>query len=186
MAARIVTSAILDDLSRDPPWSSVGTAWRLLTDGVMGGVSTGRMTRETIAGRPALRLRGEVGLANNGGFVQIFLDLSPDGGVVDASRWGGIAIDLFGDGEDYSVHLRTDALARPWQSYRQTVKAPAGWETYRLPFDRFLPHRTDMALDTRRLRRIGVVAIGRAFAPNLALGGLRFMTASEPSTETSA
>lgn len=88
MAARIVTSAILDDLSRDPPWSSVGTAWRLLTDGVMGGVSTGRMTRETIAGRPALRLRGEVGLANNGGFVQIVLDLSPDGGVVDASRGG--------------------------------------------------------------------------------------------------
>ena len=121
-------------------------------------------------------MRGDVSLENNGGFVQIVLDLSPDGGIVDASGWSGIELDVFGNGEEYGVHLRTDALLRPWQSYRQTFTAYAEWRTARLPFDQFVPYRTDVPLDTRRLRRIGVVAIGRAFAPDLALSGLRFMT----------
>jgi hypothetical protein len=171
----LVTSAIIDDLSREPPIAAIGSKWRLFTDQVMGGVSSGTMVRDVIAGRPAIRMRGDVSIENNGGFVQIALDFSSDGGVVDASRWSGIELDVFGNGQEYGVHLRTDALLRPWQSYRQTFTAYAEWRTARLPFDRFVPYRTDVPLDTRRLRRIGVVAIGRAFAPDLALGGLRFM-----------
>jgi hypothetical protein len=171
----LVTSAIIDDLSREPPIAAIGSKWRLFTDRVMGGVYNGTMVRDAIAGRPAIRMRGDVSIENNGGFVQIVLDLSPDGAVVDASRWSGIELDIFGNGEEYGVHLRTDALLRPWQSYRQTFTAYAEWRTARLPFDQFVPYRTDVPLDTRRLRRIGVVAIGRAFAPDLALGGLRFM-----------
>jgi hypothetical protein len=116
-----------------------------------------------------------VRLGNHGGFVQIALDLAPDGGFVDASASSGIAIDVFGNSEEYGLNLRTDALTRPWQSYRQAFKAEAKWQTVQLPFDRFVPHRTDILLDTRRLRRIGVIAIGRAFTADLALGGLRFM-----------
>jgi hypothetical protein len=171
-----ITSAIIDDLSREPPAAAIGSRWRIFTDRVMGGVSSGTMVRDAVAGRPAIRLRGEVSLDNNGGFVQIVLDLSPDGGTVDASGWSGIELDVFGDGEAYSVHLRTDVLTRPWQSYRQIFTACAQWRTVQLPFDRFVPYRTDVLLDTRRLRRIGLAAIGRAFAPDLALGGLRFMS----------
>lgn len=141
----------------------------------MGGVSKGTMVRDVVAGRAAIRMRGDVSLANNGGFVQIALDLSPDGGVVDASDWGGIELDAFGNGEEYAVHLRTDALAKPWQSYRQISTADPQWRMVQLPFDHFVPHRTDILLDTHRLRRIGLVAIGRAFSADLALGGLRFM-----------
>lgn len=172
----LVTSAIIDDLSRDPPLAAIGSKWRLFTDQVMGGVSNGTMARDVIAGRAAIRMRGDVSIENNGGFVQIVLDLSPDGGVVDASGWSGIELDVFGNDEEYGVHLRTDALTRPWQSYRQIFTAYADWRTVQLPFDHFVPYRTDVLLDTRRLRRIGLVAIGRAFAPDLALGGLRFMT----------
>ena len=175
----LVTSAIIDDLSREPPIATIGNKWRLFTDKVMGGVSKGTMVRDAIAGRPAIRMRGDVSIENNGGFVQIVLDLSSDGGVVDASRWSGIELDVFGNGDEYGVHLRTDALLRPWQSYRQTFTAYAEWRTARLPFDQFVPYRTDVPLDTRRLRRIGVVAIGRAFAPDLALSGLRFMTSPQ-------
>jgi hypothetical protein len=142
----------------------------------MGGVSKGTMDRDTVAGRPAIRMRGDVSLENNGGFVQIVLDLSPDGGAVDASGRRDIELDIFGNGEEYGFHTRADALTKPRQSYRQNLTAQAEWRTVRLPFDRFVPYRTDVLLDTRRLRRIGVVAIGRAFAPDLALGGLRFMT----------
>jgi hypothetical protein len=172
----LVTSAIIDDLSRDPPLAAIGSNWRLFTDQVMGGVSNGTMARDDVAGRAAIRMRGDVSLENNGGFVQIVLDLSPDGGVADASGWNGIELDVFGKDEDYGVHLRTDALTRPWQSYRQIFTANAEWRTVQLPFDHFVPYRTDVPLDTHRLRRIGLVAIGRAFAPDLALGGLRFMT----------
>ena len=174
-----VTSSIIDDLSREPPIAAIGSNWRLFTDQVMGGVSKGTMVRESVAGRAAIRMRGDVSLKNNGGFVQIVLDLSPDGWVVDASAWSGIEIDVFGNAEDYSVHLRTDALTRPWQSFRQIFTAYAEWRTVKLPFDHFVPYRTDVLLDTRRLRRIGVVAIGRAFSCDLALGGLRFMTSPQ-------
>ena len=179
-------SAIIDDLSREPPIAAMGSNWQLLSDQVMGGVSKGTMVRDAIAGRAAIRMRGDVHLENNGGFVQIALDLSPEGGVVDASAWSGIELDVFGNGEEYGVHLRTDALTRPWQSYRQIFTAYAEWRTVRLPFDNFVPYRTDILFDTHRLRRIGVDAIGRAFSSDLALGGLRFMTlprsAKEPSS----
>jgi hypothetical protein len=116
-------------------------------------------------------------LENNGGFVQAALDLSPTAHAVDASGWDGIAIDVFGNGEDYGVHLRTDYLARPWQSYRQNFTASADWRTVVLRFSTFVPYRTDIPLDTRRLRRIGLVAIGRAFRCDLAIGGLRYIGA---------
>jgi hypothetical protein len=172
----LLTSSVIDDLSRPPPIATIGSHWRLFTDQVMGGVSKGTVVRDAVAGRAAIRMHGNVSLENNGGFVQIALDFSPDGRVVDASAWSGIEVDVFGNGEEYGVHLRTDALTRPWQSYRQVFTACAEWRTVQLPFDNFVSYRTDVVLNTHRLLRIGVVAIGRAFTADLALGGLRFMT----------
>ena len=168
-------SAIIDDLSRDPPLSTIGTRWQLFTDRVMGGVSNGTMVREVVAGRPAIRMRGDVSLENNGGFVQISLDLAPDGRAVDVSAWSGLELDVFGNGEEYSVHLRTSDLTRPWQSYRQSFRADPQWRTAQFRFQEFAPYRTDVPLNTHRLRRIGVVAIGRAFSADLAVGGVRFI-----------
>ena len=94
-----VTSSIIDDLAREPPIAAIGSYWQLFTDQVMGGVSKATIVRDAVAGRAAIRMRGDVSLENNGGFVQIVLDLSPDGRVVDASAWSGIEIDVFGDAE---------------------------------------------------------------------------------------
>jgi hypothetical protein len=152
----------------------------------MGGVSEATVVWDAVAGRRAIRMRGDVSLENNGGFAQIALDLSPEGGVVDASAWSGIELDVFGNGEEYGIHLRTDALTKPWQSYRQSFMADAEWRTVQLPFNLFVPHRTDFALDTHRLRRIGLVAIGRAFSADLAVGGLRFMKLSRSAKERSS
>ncbi len=181
----MLTSAIIDDLRHEPPMAALGSNWQLVTDQVMGGVSKATMARDAIAGRAAIRMRGNVSLENNGGFVQIALDLRADGGVVDANAWSGLELEVFGNGEEYGVHLRTDALTRPWQSYRQIFTAHAEWRTVQLPFDHFVPHRTDIPLDTHRLRRIGVVAIGRAFSADLALGGLRFMPLPQLAGEAS-
>ena len=169
-------ASIIDDLSREAPAASIGTSWQLFTDQVMGGVSTGTMSREVVGGRLAIRMRGDIRLENNGGFVQIALDLSPDSGVVDASAWSGIELDLYGDDQEYGMHLRTSDLTRPWQSYRQSFRALPKWQTIRLPFAGFSPYRTEIPLDLRRLRRLGLAAIGRAFSADLAIGGLRFLS----------
>jgi hypothetical protein len=167
-------SPIIDDLSREPPMATIGTSWQLFTDTVMGGVSRATMARETIEGRAAIRLRGNVSLENNGGFVQISLDFRPDGGPIDASSWRGVEVDVFGNGEEYGVNLRTTDLTRPWQSYRQTFRAVPHWQTVRLPFESFVPNRTEMPLDIHHLRRLGIIGIGREFVADIAIGGVRF------------
>jgi hypothetical protein len=45
---------------------------------------------------------------------------------------------------------------------------------HHLPFAGFVPHRTEVPFDPARLRRIGLVAIGRAFEADLAVAELRF------------
>jgi hypothetical protein len=140
----------------------------------MGGVSKATMARETIEGRAVIRLRGNVSLENNGGFVQISLDFVPDGGPIDASSWSGIEVDVYGNGEEYAINLRTTDLTRPWQSYRQAFRAAPNWGTVRLPFNRFVPNRTDIPLDLHRLRRLGIIGIGREFTADISVGGVRF------------
>ncbi|MQX35711.1 CIA30 family protein [Roseospira navarrensis] len=174
-----VAPEIIDDLSWDAPWAAIGNRWGLVSDQVMGGVSDGRMTRETVAGRTALRMTGRVSLENNGGFLQLALDLGDAGAPVDARRWTGIRLDVVGTGETYNLHLRTSDLQRPWQSYRQSFRAPSTWTTVRLPFEGFTPHRTDAPLDLSRLRRIGIVAIGQAFQADIALADIRFDTVAD-------
>ena len=140
----------------------------------MGGISAGRMERAEIDHRNAIRMQGNVSLENNGGFIQMALDLAGNGATCNAAAFAGIAIDAFGNGEEYGLHLRTSGLARPWQSYRMTFVAEPRWQAFTFPFSGFVAHRTDQPLDVRALRRLGIVAIGRAFAADVAIGGVRF------------
>ncbi len=168
------TSNVIDDLSQPHPRASHGAAWEMIADRVMGGVSSGTMRREVVRDREAIHLQGDVSLKNNGGFLQIALDLAPDGSHVDASKWAGIEIDVIGNDETYNLHLRTADVARPWQSYRQSFIARPEWQTVRLPFAGFEAHRIDAPLDRSTIRRIGIVAIGRAFHADIAISGVRF------------
>lgn len=136
--------------------------WEYVADRVMGGVSTGQITSDP--GTPgAVRLTGRVSLENNGGFVQMAFDLQKDGGAFDASAFTGVEIEVKGNAEQYDLRLRTDQLTRPWQSFRTDFTAPAAWTTLRIPFSDFQSHKTDATFDPARLRRIGVLAIGRVF-----------------------
>jgi hypothetical protein len=170
---------IIDDLRIDPPLAVSGNGWALVSDRVMGGASKGRMAREMVAGREAIRMTGGVSLENNGGFLQVALDLGEAGGEVDARRWTGIRLELFGNDQVYNLHLRTSDIRRPWESYRQSFRAPATWMSVSLPFFGFLPHRTEKPLNLVRLRRIGIVAIGREFEADIAIADIRFYAAEE-------
>jgi hypothetical protein len=160
---------ILDDFSRDDLISTLGTPWRGFSDQVMGGISQETLALTEIAGRRCLRLTGDVRLENNGGFIQMTLDLAPDGRTFDASSYVGVLLTVRGNGEKYGVHLRTPACVRPWQSYRARFVAKPEWREIRLPFDRLEPYRLTEALDINQLRRLGLVAIGRAFYADLAI-----------------
>jgi hypothetical protein len=146
--------------------SALGTSWRLITDGVMGGVSKGQLTLDTIDSRDCLRLRGDVRLENSGGFVQAALDVK-SANELDASGYQGLLLDVYGNDEVYNLHLRTDDVWLPWQSYRASFPAPSGWHTVRLPFADFNGYRIGAPLDLEQLERIGIVAIGRAFTADL-------------------
>ena len=52
--------------------------WEFVSDTVMGGVSQGRIEEVDIFGRHATRLKGDVSLDNNGGFVQMAFDINDD------------------------------------------------------------------------------------------------------------
>jgi len=164
---------VIDDRRSGNLYSALGTSWRMVTDGVMGGVSSGTLTLASMDNRDCLRLQGDVRLENNGGFVQAALDIEKTA-AADASAYSGIMIDVYGNDEAYNLHLRTDDLWLPWQSYRTTFQAPARWQTVQLPFAEFSPYKTSTALDVTELERIGVLAIGRAFSADLCIGRVGF------------
>ena len=163
----------IDNRSTVDTSASSGNIWRLVTDDVMGGVSNGTLTLDSQtdpAGQQhaCLHMQGDVRLDNNGGFVQIALNL-PDEVIRQAPAYRGISFDVLGNGEDYNLHLRTDGLWFPWQSYRATFNATADWQTVQIPFSEFKAYKTFSKLDTSELSRIGFVAIGREFTADLCI-----------------
>ena len=108
--------------------------WRLVTDAVMGGVSRGTIVNETLEGRGTIHMCGNVSTENDGGFIQIALDLAPEAGSFDAGGFTGLEMDVLGNHESYGAHLRTTDITRPQQSYRQSFVTTPDWQTLRLPF----------------------------------------------------
>ncbi|KIN61182.1 Complex I intermediate-associated protein 30 [Sulfitobacter noctilucae] len=153
---------------------NLSPVWEYVADTVMGGVSTGQIEPIAMDGMIATRLTGDVSLDNDGGFVQMAFDLRPDGAALDASAFTGIEITVRGNDEPYDLRLRTDQLERPWQSFRTDFQATPEWQTLRIPFASVTPHRTDVLFDPARLRRIGVLAIGREFHADITVAQIGF------------
>lgn len=162
---------IIDDRSSGDLHSNLGTQWRLVTDNVMGGISEGQLTLYSHQTKDCLRIQGNVTTENNGGFVQIALPLSDD--VFDASAYDGIEIEVSGNGEVYNIHLRTDDLWFPWQSYRSSFTASTDWQAYRIPFSELEKYKTFTRFDKKQLTRVAMVAIGRDFEADLCLASIR-------------
>jgi adhesin HecA-like repeat protein len=167
-------SMLIDNFPRKDLTSRLGTQWRAVSDQVMGGVSQASIAIDHIDGRNGLRLRGDVRLDNNGGFIQAALDLANAGGTFDASSYAGLRFYVRGNGEQYAVHLRSTDCVHPWQSYRVQFSAAPAWERLHLPFDAFSPYRVKAPLVTTNLRRIGLVAIGRPFEADVMISQLGF------------
>ena len=162
---------IIDDRRSGDMESVLGSSWRIFTDGVMGGVSSGELSADTVDGKACLRMRGNVRLENNGGFIQTALDVE-NTKAADASAYTGFLLEVYGNNQEYNMHLRTSDVWLPWQSYRASYSATASWQTIRLPFTEFRGYRIGKQLDLTRLERISLVAIGRAFTAELCIAKL--------------
>lgn len=121
----IATSIALMTISLD----SNLQAWRAVNDGVMGGVSTGRMVKA----EDTLRFEGELSLQNNGGFASVRRQVDQD-----LSRATMVRIQVRGDGRKYQFRIRHDGRF-DGVSWRAEFTSSRDWQTLELPLDEFIP-----------------------------------------------
>ena len=159
-ASPLMADTLLEDF--DPPGD-----WRFFTDQVMGGVSTGRVEIGEVAGRPALRLAGDVSTENRGGFIQARMDLP--GGLPAGTE--GLRLQVRGNGERYYVHLRTTGTMLPWQYYQAPFATGGDWGEVEIPLDAFRPSGSLLRKTPRpeAVRSVAVVAYGRDHAADVSV-----------------
>ncbi|MEJ2189714.1 MAG: CIA30 family protein [Acidobacteriota bacterium] len=105
--------------------------WPPINDGVMGGVSSGRMT----VGDGFATFQGTVSFENNGGFSSV----RSQPVVHDLSAFEGLVLRVRGDGKRYGFRLKTDA-SFDGVSYQFQIEPPAGeWAEISAPFTDFIP-----------------------------------------------
>lgn len=106
--------------------------WYSVNDGVMGGVSQGRMN---IASDGIGVFAGELSLENNGGFASVRTDITAS----NLTPYSVLVLRVRGDGRTYQARLRTDARYRDL-SYKAEFETTADtWITVMLPFAEFQP-----------------------------------------------
>lgn len=135
------------------------TRWRFFADTVMGGVSSGQLRFLQEDGRTFARLSGRVSTENNGGFIQMQMDLAtppPDGTT-------GLRLIVRGNEQRYFAHLRTRGTVLPWQYYQAGFDVTGAWTEVRLPFTAFVPSGAILrdVPQPRGLRSVAIVAYGR-------------------------
>lgn len=131
--------------------------WRVVNDGVMGGLSEGDATM-TEGG--FMKFSGTLSLENNGGFSlvetgEVDLNLSNDLGALLLVK---------GDGRTYQLRFESDALYRGRPvSFSGEFSTKAGeWEQVKIPFDSFRGswRGTDLPaqkLNPADIRRVGIL-----------------------------
>lgn len=136
-----------------------GTRWRFFTDAVMGGVSSGRVEFVSDSARVHARMTGKVSIANNGGFIQIRMDLpAPPPADIE-----GVRLVVRGNRQRYFVHLRNAATRLPWQYYQAGFEVGTEWNEVHLPLASFMASGSmpGAIATAESLRSIGIVAYGR-------------------------
>lgn len=115
----------LVDFGKEQPGISMG----ITDDGVMGGLSKGKMEKTD---EGVLKFWGTLSLENNGGFSSFRMDI----GEWNLEGWKGLELKVKGDGRSYNLRLTTDERFRgspvSFQAEVPTVKGE--WKTVRVPF----------------------------------------------------
>jgi len=125
--------------------------WQAINDGVMGGISSGRM----VAGSEGLRFEGELSLENNGGFASVRRLVTED--LAGMTR---VRLQVRGDGREYQFRIRQDG-GFDGVAWRHVFSTSENWQTVDLQFEDFKPVFRGRPVpqagpvDASRIRQIG-------------------------------
>ena len=163
---------ILDDLTT-PGITTQKQNWAFFTDGVMGGLSQGKAIISNVDGSDCYHMTGDVTTENNGGFIQIRNQLKPS---ISTNEYEGIYLKVYGNDEDYSIHLRTALTMAPWQYYKFSFKTKKKWNEIRAPFTEFKKSNAyqPSALVGQKVKSIGLVAGFKDFTADICLSEIGF------------
>ena len=139
-------------------------AWAVVTDGIMGGLSSG--TAVVVDGQ--LQFSGMLSLANNGGFSSARARKDD----FDLGQSRQIVLRVRGDGRDYQLRLATDAAidGKP-VSYAAPFATTAGqWQIIQIRLDTLSPlvrgrPVSGPAFDPANVREIGLLIADRREGP---------------------
>lgn len=160
---------VLSDFTGEEPYVIEGAGWRGFSDRVMGGISDAQLEPSTVGGKSCARLTGTVTRESNGGFIQMAMYFGRGEAELDASEYRGLELLVYGNDEDYNVHVRTADCGWYDDSYRKTFFAPAEWQRVQIPWGDFEPNRVTAPLDSSRLTRIAILGWMREFEADIAL-----------------
>ena len=116
-----IMMAVILDMSAGP--------WQAINDGVMGGISSGRMEQSG----DVLRFEGRLSLENNGGFASVRRPVEND-----LATATGVRLVVRGDGRTYQFRLRQDDRF-DGIAWRAEFSTSGDWQTVVLSFDEFIP-----------------------------------------------
>jgi len=170
----LLKTMLIDDFSSEGSKKSFGTNWQFVSDRVMGGISSGKIEFVSEDERSCMHMTGVVSLANNGGFIQARTSFNPEGRSFDARRFMGITLLSRGNAQQYAVHLRTAETRLEWQYYQAAFSTNGQWQEIKIPFTLFTPYSLGSPLNTRTLKSIAIVAIGREFEADIFVDEIAF------------
>ena len=139
--------------------------WRVVDDGVMGGLSKGKLE---VSDGGILKFSGKLSLENNGGFSSIRTEKTK----LDLGSADGLLARVRGDGRTYQMRLGTDARFRgmevSFMAEFETVKGK--WTEVRVPFDDFVGSFRGMKLknekfDPSKIERLGLLIADKKSGP---------------------
>lgn len=170
-----VNGLLIDDFGSRV--SALGTEWEGFTDQVMGGKSEMQIGRKAEDGHGFISLSGKVSLANNGGFIQTRLMLSPQrNGSFDASAFRGLRISARGKGDGYYIFLRTSGNRLPWSFFMAPLPVTSEWSSIDIPWNRF--EKGDFgsffALNLHKVTSLAVVAYKKEFEASIDVREISF------------
>lgn len=121
-----MSDTIIYDFNKDSSRSD----WRIIDDGVMGGVSQGKFSIDADGNGI---FSGTVSLENNGGFSSVRHQFD----IVNCTNDSKVLIRLKGDGKEYQFRIKDKSNS--YYSYITTFKTSGNWETLEIKLSDLYP-----------------------------------------------
>jgi hypothetical protein len=147
--------------------------WEYISDNVMGGISTGQVEYQNFDGELVAKLSGNVTTENNGGFIQIRMNLSK----INLDKAKSIKLIARGNKQKYFIHLRTTGTFLPWQYYQSEFIVDENFKEFIFPIESFKKSGSLMAkrVNPKKITSIGLVAYGRNHQAELLIKEVQFI-----------